>query len=326
MVRNMSLGVKENTYVDINGMRQYISICGKNANAPIVLNLHGGPANPDAFMLYEFVEKLTNDYVFVCWDQRGCGRTYYENRKFDSNNDTVSFEQALEDVDKLVDYLCKRFRKEKIIIIGHSYGSILGVKYIYKHPEKVLHYIGIGQSVSLLETQKKNYQEVMKLPNLKPKKAKKISKVYQSLMGQATIENITKFQRLVLPIFQKNMKGLKQCNQIKLIVCSPEFSFRDFKWLLGMLNMKKHIARNRKLMDYIVTLDIREKELDFIVPMTFISGAHDKNCNVELVKEYCQKIHANSKRVVVLDNHGHSPHIVEPVLVAETIMEVINEI
>lgn len=141
-----SNGIDEKLFVNINGQNQYVFIRGKDVNNPIILNLHGGPANPDAFFTYEFAKEISEDFTYVSWDQRGCGRTYYKNRNIDSKNDTVDFEQALKDVDELVKYLCTRFKKDKVIIMGHSYGSLLGVSYVSKYPERVERYIGIGQS------------------------------------------------------------------------------------------------------------------------------------------------------------------------------------
>ena len=100
-------GVDEQTYVDINGMKQFITIRGKNKDNPVILYLHGGPLSPDSYVSYLFSNDLIDDYTFVCWDQRGCGRTYVAND--DKTNATVSFEQALDDVDVLTDYLLDRF-------------------------------------------------------------------------------------------------------------------------------------------------------------------------------------------------------------------------
>lgn len=90
---------------------------------------------------------MTDDYTVVSWDQRGCGRTYYHNAETDPDNSTVTFEQAEEDLNALVDYVCDRFGQDKVIIMGHSYGSLLGSQYVLDYPEKVSHYIGIGQEV-----------------------------------------------------------------------------------------------------------------------------------------------------------------------------------
>ena len=69
-------GVDEQTYVDINGMKQFITIRGKSKDNPVILYLHGGPLSPDSYVSYLFSNDLIDDYTFVCWDQRGCGRTY----------------------------------------------------------------------------------------------------------------------------------------------------------------------------------------------------------------------------------------------------------
>ena len=75
-----SNGIDEKLYVNINGQEQYVFIKGMDVNSPIVLNLHGGPANPDAFFTYEFAKEIIDEFTYVSWDQRGCGRTYYKNK------------------------------------------------------------------------------------------------------------------------------------------------------------------------------------------------------------------------------------------------------
>ena len=156
-------GIDEKIYVNINGQEQYVFIRGMDVNNPIILNLHGGPANPDAFFTYEFAKEIIDEFTYVSWDQRGCGRTYYKNKRIDPQNESANFEQAIKDVDELVKYLCIRLKKDKVIIMGHSYGSLLGEHYVLKYPERVERYIGIGQSVSIKDTQKMNYSEVFNL-------------------------------------------------------------------------------------------------------------------------------------------------------------------
>ena len=94
------------------------------------------------------INYLTDEYTVVCWDERGCGRSYYRNVNIDPDNETLSFDAQLADLDALVDYLCERFSQDQVIIIGHSYGTMLGSRYVLAHPEKVSAYIGIGQSVN----------------------------------------------------------------------------------------------------------------------------------------------------------------------------------
>lgn len=78
-------------------------------------------------MTYGFAGEMCCGYTLVLWDQRGCGRTYYKNKRVDSENETASLEQALKAADGLIEYLCNRFCKEQVVIMGHSYGALLGL-------------------------------------------------------------------------------------------------------------------------------------------------------------------------------------------------------
>lgn len=318
-----SNGIDEKIYVNINGHNQYVFIRGKDVNNPIILNLHGGPANPDAFLTYEFAKEISNDFTYVSWDQRGCGRTYYKNKNIDLKNDTVDFEQALKDVDVLVKYLCKRFKKDKVIIMGHSYGSLLGVSYVSKYPERVERYIGIGQSVSIADTQEMNYNEAVNLLT-DNKKKDELAKVYLRLKECFNLENLMKFQRLTVPCFVSNMPDLKQTNQIKLILASPDLEFNDIRWLVGMLNLKVHYTRNKKLLDYTLSANIYDIGNQYSVPMYFISGEYDKSCRVDLLKKYYDEIVAPTKKLVIMKNCGHSPQIDKPVLFADEVKKLLR--
>ena len=308
-----SNGIDEKLFVNINGHNQYVFIRGKDINNPIILNLHGGPANPDAFFTYEFAKEIIDDYVYVSWDQRGCGRTYYQNKRIDSKNKTVDFEQAIKDVDELIKYLCKRFNKDKVIIMGHSYGSLLGINYISKHPKYVERYIGIGQTVSIMDTQEQNYNEIIGFAKKDDPKIDKLTKAYQKLREHFSLKNYMVFQKFATPYLIKNTPNLKQKNQIKLILSSPDLAFSDIRWLIGMLNWKKHYTRNKKLLDYTFSANVYDAGNTFTVPMYFISGEYDKKCHVGLLRKYYETISAPDKKLVIMKNNGHSPQVHDPV-------------
>jgi len=315
--------IDEKLFVNINGQNQYVFIRGEDVNNPIILNLHGGPANPDSFFTYEFAKEISDDFIYVSWDQRGCGRTYYKNRNNDSKNKTADFAQAIKDVDELVKYLCMRFKKDKVIIMGHSYGSLLGVSYVSKYPERVERYIGIGQSVSIIDTQAMNYNEAVSLLG-NNKKTDKLAMAYQRLKDNLNLENLMKFQRLTIPCLVSNMDDLKKKNQIKLILSSPDLAFDDIRWLLGMLNWKGHYNRNKKLLDYTLSANVYDIGIKFSVPMYFISGEYDKSCCVDVLKKYYETIIAPTKKIVIIEKCAHSPQIDEPALFADEVKKLLK--
>lgn len=313
--------INEKIYIPINGQEQYVYIRGNHEDNPVILNLHGGPASPDTVFTYRFAEEICDEYTFVSWEQRGCGRTYYRNKESDPNNKTATFEQALEDVDFLVDYLCQRFAKDKIILMGHSYGTILGVNYVRRHPEKIEKYIGVGQSVDIVGTQTENYYEIMEKLEQGDTKANELTNAFNAFKKNPCIATYTTFQKLVIPHFTSRMSSKEQ---VKFIMASPDLSFTDIRWFLSMLNAQKHYDRNRQLLEYTIKNNIYDVGTVFAVPMSFISGEYDKSCNVNLLREYFEKIDAPAKDLVVMKQCGHSPQIEAPEAFAEEVKWVLG--
>jgi pimeloyl-ACP methyl ester carboxylesterase len=89
----------------------------------------------------------------------------------------MSIEQFISDLYELIVLLCKRFNKEKIYLIGHSWGSVLGIKTVQRYPQLFHAYIGVGQASNTVETEKIMYQFALnKSIKLNDKKLVKILK------------------------------------------------------------------------------------------------------------------------------------------------------
>jgi pimeloyl-ACP methyl ester carboxylesterase len=102
---------------------------------------------------------------------------------------------------------------------------------------------------------------------------------------------------------------VKQINQLQLIFSSPDLSWNDVRWIMGMLNLKKHYVRNKKLLDYVLLADAYSIAKAYRSPVHFVSGEYDKHCRVEMVQEYCESINAPMKSMSVIKKCGHSPQI-----------------
>jgi proline iminopeptidase len=89
-----------------------------------LLFLHGGPGWPQTPHLRYFNADLTEEMILVSWDQAGCGQSYMHN----PNPKNLSPESLVNDAHELTQYLKKKFNKEKIFLVGFSYGSVIGMK------------------------------------------------------------------------------------------------------------------------------------------------------------------------------------------------------
>jgi pimeloyl-ACP methyl ester carboxylesterase len=133
--------IAEIAYRRLGGLDQWVMIRGESvANPPLIL-LHGGPGWSETGFFRHFNAPLEQSFTAVYWDQRGAGKSF--DRTIDRSSMTV--EQFISDLDELVGAVCERLGAERVAIFGHSWGSVLGVLYAARFPEKVAAYVGSGQ-------------------------------------------------------------------------------------------------------------------------------------------------------------------------------------
>ena len=300
---NMIHGVDEELYLPLNGQEQYILITGKDISNPVILYLHGDPSSPDSTTTYSFADKLTDRYTFVCWDQRGCGRTYFRNLDKDPDNSTATFEQAIADVDALADYLRERFHQEKIIIMGHSYGTILGGSYVKAHPEKVLAYISVAQVTSLEQTYMYSYQDALAKAKAAGDDFSAMEAAYQTYSDDPSLVNLMALRSEV----SKYHPAAVEDNSIWYALTSPYYGMDDFRWFLKQLgDLGEYFAMNKQLFDTTEKFDAAALGTDYAVPVYFISGSDDWICPVDSVKDFYNSITAPSKDFTLIEGCGHN--------------------
>src|SRR5262245_43399182 len=67
--------VEEARFLPVGGIEQWVTIRGADRRNPILLVLHGGPAEVQSDFAPEY-GPFERDFVVVQWDQRGAGRTF----------------------------------------------------------------------------------------------------------------------------------------------------------------------------------------------------------------------------------------------------------
>lgn len=297
-----STGIDEQTYVDIHGTQQFISIRGKDKTNPVILFLHGGPMTPDGFLSYTYANDLIDDYTFVCWDQRGCGRTYFANPGI--AKDTISFDQALMDVEEMVDYLCDRFSQDKIIIMGHSYGTILGARYVYKHPRKVAAYIGVGQFINAKKSLDTEYEDALALA-----KAAGDDTTYMELAYKDYLEEPSVYNHDQIMSYCRTYHPEQDSSDIYLAAAtSPYLATDDVRWHFKMAfpEVVQEVGIELVFTSNIIDLS---SQTDYKVPVYFISGANDWTCSYVLMAEYADRIGAD---YLLIEGAGHAVQTDKP--------------
>jgi len=111
--------------VEIGGIYQALYFRGQDVENPVVLVLHGGPGQPDMALLHNYQFELEHYFTFVRWDQRNAGRTFFLNNP-EEVLETLTFERVVNDAYEVTQHIKETLGKEQIIILGHSWGSVLG--------------------------------------------------------------------------------------------------------------------------------------------------------------------------------------------------------
>lgn len=133
--------------VEINGSGHEIMIRGKDKNNPVIIFVHGGPGTSEIPYAQKYQKLLEEKFTVVNYDQRGSGKSYH----FFEDYSNLTSDLLVEDLLAMTEYISKRMGKEKVILIGHSYGTYIGMQAANKAPEKYEAYIGIGQMSDTVE-------------------------------------------------------------------------------------------------------------------------------------------------------------------------------
>ena len=119
--------------------------------------VHGGPGASLVEPSEKFTEKLKNEFIVINWDQRQTGETL----KLNSANENLTPELFKNDAYDLIKYILDKFKHNKLYLISHSWGSVLGFDIAEKHSELLYAYIAISPIID----QKKASKLTMEILN-----------------------------------------------------------------------------------------------------------------------------------------------------------------
>lgn len=149
--------VDEAGFVAIGGIEQWVTVRGDSCANPVVLFLHGGPGNPLSPYGGRVYEAWEKEFTLVQWDQRGAGRTFARNPP----PAALTVAGMTGDGIAVAEYLRTRLGQDRIILVGSSWGSVLGVRMALARPDLFHTYVGAGQLVRYADNLSQSYARLL---------------------------------------------------------------------------------------------------------------------------------------------------------------------
>lgn len=309
--------ISEKIFVEINGVKQGMFIKGKDKTKPILLFLHGGPGVTEQWMNQIYPSGIEDEFVVCWWDQRGAGLSYNK----DISVETITSDQLVLDAIEVTNYLRERFDREKIYLLGHSWGSSLGVQVAEKAPDLYYAYIGMAQ-ISYLSRQEKMAYDYMLDYYTKLGDKKMVKKM---LKAPYTLENsyTDDWARISDKVIHK--AGFGTTHDMKSIITGvffPSFFISEYT-VSEKINLwkGKWADYSDKMRDILLYKDFSSDITKFEIPVYFLHGIYDYTAAYPMTKDYFNKIEAPIKGFYTFEESAHSPLFEEP----EKFKKIMNE-
>ena len=295
-------GIESLENVEIGGVEQTIYLRGHDQNKPVMLFVHGGPGVPETPVAREFGLRLEEHFVVVHWDQRGAGNSCSSNVP----DESLRLEQYLADTLELVNLLRSRFGIEKIYLVGHSWGSVLGVLIVQRHPELFHAYVGMGQVVNMHRGEEISYRFVLDRAQAEGNE-RALEELATVHPPYSTTQELSA-QRAWLSHYHGDVyKGGGYSNFVRGVLLSPEYALGKKLTFYGCaINSVDQTWGDIQKIDFIHDVP----RLD--VPVYFFTGRHDYNTPFELVEEFSENLEAPHNEIVWFEDSAHMPNLEEP--------------
>ncbi|TCM43500.1 alpha/beta fold hydrolase [Kribbella sp. VKM Ac-2568] len=301
-------GVQESHLARIGGIDQWICVRGQDRNNPIILFVHGGPASPLTPTLWQFQRPLEEYFTVVNYDQRGAGKTYRASDP-ESIAATIHIAQYLSDAIELAESIVAKYGARKLVLMGHSWGTVIGFHAALARPDLVHAYVGIGQIINTrtneqlsftygLEQarQANNSEAVREMESIAPYPgetpvtreriiiARKWPQYYGGLTAYRDNSDYYFYAPLLSPEYAaEDIDAIGEGNEFTLAKILPEFLDVDFTGVL-----------------------------EFPIPVLMFMGRHDYTTPSAPTAAWLEAVDAPYKRGVWFENSAHMIPFEEP--------------
>ena len=282
----------------INGAHFVFSMNPASRRAPIILYLHGGPGDACIPLTMRYNAALERDFRFINLDQRGSGLSYHPF----APGEVVTIDSMVEDVHQFVLELLRAYGQDSLILIGHSWGSVLGLEMVKRYPSLARCYIGLGQVVSM--------RAALRLRRHWGQQSwgSRLASIVSEESGVADV---------VLMLDELLSRGgvamlFGSLGRIMTYLRSPCYNWSR------LLNHVKGVAQSRARLDAELEQVDFNGQTSFGAPVYFISGKYDRHLPGSLVERFADGL-KSTHRFIRFDRSGHCPQWDEPERFAATV-------
>lgn len=292
-------GIDRLFYLNIQGNKTAVLARGNDLDNPILLMVHGGPGYPDMMLSRCFDQGLLDDFTVVRYDQRGAGKSQEE--KLVTSKLTIG--NFTEDLLSLTDALTQHIPNVDIYLLGHSWGTILGVKAIHKAPEKYKVYIGMGQIVHEQRGDKISYQYTLDKAREKQDEEAITDLLELNPDSYSKTREHLHLQRKYLKQFGGSshkpgiMDELKAC-----VLKSPEMNVLEL-----FSYQSKGQALDELIFPQVLDIDFFTEIPEVKIPFFLFAGRYDYHVPSILAEQYVQALMAPQKEMIWFEESGHMP-------------------
>jgi len=296
-------GIDERTFVHINGIDQYITIRGEDRRNPVLLILAGGPGNT-LVPLGAVFRPWEKYFTIVQWDQRGAGKTFEQNGEAGEGPMTVA--QMRDDGIALAQLLRKRLEKDRIVVLGESWGTTLGIVMVKAHPELFSAYVGTGQVVGKEEKEAFLYADTLKKVRAAHDE-RSLAELERIGAPPYRSQQDLLVQREVAQRYDTEAERNLRAQMTPVVLFAPDYTLLDIYYMQRFGDFA-----SKAMYPELIKYDARELGPDFAIPMFVFNGDKDAVTPIGFAQAWFATIRAPQKAFVILKGGGHSAMLTMP--------------
>lgn len=308
--------ISERIFVDINGVRQGMIIQSTDISHPVLLFLHGGPGMPEFFINTTHPTGLEQDFTVVWWEQRGAVLSY----DADIPPQSMTVAQMIADTVAVTDYLLRRFGKDEIYLLGHSWGSFLGIQVAAAAPGRYHAYIGMGQVSYQLRSEVAAHRYMRDQYRARGDAAM----VRKLTATPASLTNGLSDAYLRLRDAAMHGLGIGTTRDMASVITGvfvPLWRCHAYT-LREKINIWRGLSFSRGHLwhDFIET-DLTTQIRQLALPVYMFTGLYDYSANHDLALDYFKLIQAPVKGFYTFPTSAHSPLFEKPQLARDILRQ-----